>query len=1229
MKIRHLNKIIFIKSADIDYQEISLNGNVHFTGDQGVGKSTVLRAILFFYNARTDKLGINTGDENFLEFYFKYPNSHIIYEIQTEHNKFTVWLTKEGNRPAYRLIDAEFQKDFFFENTTTGFQPLQIDDIKHNIRENNITISRKIFLFNEFRDIIYGANKDNKYVPYAIMQSPVYQNVPNTITNIFLNAQLNSDKIKQTIIHSLIGEEQNENKTKYQIDLPTIRKDLSEFEQDFNDISDFDKTKIKAQKIILLANDFKKKEQEKIANAQNLGESLLFYQNEINIIKSEFNNTKQELKISNNKINELKEKHTKTEKEIEDKITILENDISKAQQKQKYWINVKANGDLIGIENILKKVAEEKQLQNANKSKIDELQTLKIRFDSIEQKYKILFQQIENDKNTSINTINTQFSEFKDKIIEKKQKINNFYSVKLSEADEVFDKNTETQQNKKDYLQKLLSDLERKRDKINSQELYKEEIKNFTNEILEIDKQINNNTNQISILKNNIKNIQDKAGSEEKLLEKEYETEKDNLIRDFKIIETQIKEINQNLLSFENSFFKYLNDNYKGWEQNIAKVCDKRLLFKDNLKPKLKETNNTFYGVEIDLSEVESSIKTLKEYEDDKTALTNSLQKRKNELQKHNDKFEIDKANFIKSRNKKIAGIKRTIEQFEGDNYQIENKKNKIGIKLKDLQLKAKEEKIKLLAEISPKITDTQTQVSKTEKIIKEQKEIRQNRKDNINNEKTQKIEELNKKQKNEEIGSKNNLLKNKTDFKTKEQILKKEQIQELAGEGADTDKIKDIESDLSKIIKKLEIITKLRKEFVNKYEVEKIEVEKIPHFIEKKKGYNALLDKLKITNEKEFDTLTYANKKLKATFENIEKTKNEIQKDIEEFEEFEHTDLYKILSYYITKTDQSVKHEKLMVIVGQIKDIIIEINTLGRELKSRTDAFVSPFRVDNIFNFPNQFSNDSDCLRFADNLKEYIEEEKIEDVKQQVKKKYSSLIQYIVGDINLLASKRKNIDKTILEINKDFENSNFVSVIQEFEMKTIDTANKIVQVLFKIKEFHDNHTYDFGEPNLFSGQKMEENNQKSIKLLTSLLKNLKNTINPEINLEDIFELKFRAKQNNKDTGWKSKLSDVGSHGTDILLKAMIYIMLLNVFKEKASKKSKFKDFRLHCIMDEIGRIHSKNIKNLIKFANSRDIWMIFGSPEENDALAYKYVYDFEKQGSITTATRLIYDKRS
>ena len=55
--MKYLNKIIFINSADksLKYAEVNLDGNVHFIGTQGVGKNTLLRVIIYFYNAKKQK----------------------------------------------------------------------------------------------------------------------------------------------------------------------------------------------------------------------------------------------------------------------------------------------------------------------------------------------------------------------------------------------------------------------------------------------------------------------------------------------------------------------------------------------------------------------------------------------------------------------------------------------------------------------------------------------------------------------------------------------------------------------------------------------------------------------------------------------------------------------------------------------------------------------------------------------------------------------------------------------------------------------------------------------------------------------------------------------------------------------------------------------------------------------------------------------------------------------
>ena len=102
--MRHLNKIIFINSANIPYAEVMVDGNVHFAGTQGVGKSTVLRALLFFYNADKMRLGIQQGQKSFEEFYFRQSNSFIIYEVKTGNTAYSILAMRNLGKIVYYFI---------------------------------------------------------------------------------------------------------------------------------------------------------------------------------------------------------------------------------------------------------------------------------------------------------------------------------------------------------------------------------------------------------------------------------------------------------------------------------------------------------------------------------------------------------------------------------------------------------------------------------------------------------------------------------------------------------------------------------------------------------------------------------------------------------------------------------------------------------------------------------------------------------------------------------------------------------------------------------------------------------------------------------------------------------------------------------------------------------------------------------------------------------------------
>src|ERR1700755_1712083 len=119
--MRYLNRVFFINSANVKYAEIAIDGNVHFIGTQGVGKSTLLRAILFFYNADKQKLGIPREKKTFDEYYFPFQNSYIVYEVQTDNAPFCVLAFKSQGRVAFRFFDSAFNKNLFIDSEGRAF----------------------------------------------------------------------------------------------------------------------------------------------------------------------------------------------------------------------------------------------------------------------------------------------------------------------------------------------------------------------------------------------------------------------------------------------------------------------------------------------------------------------------------------------------------------------------------------------------------------------------------------------------------------------------------------------------------------------------------------------------------------------------------------------------------------------------------------------------------------------------------------------------------------------------------------------------------------------------------------------------------------------------------------------------------------------------------------------------------------------------------------------------
>jgi len=1227
--MKHLNKIIFIKAANIDYQEILLNGNVHFTGDQGVGKTTVLRAILFFYNADTQRLGIPkvANKSDYADYYFEFPNSHIIYEVVTGEGKYLIWLYKEHNKLCYRFIDSEYKKEFFLSETPKGILPLKPNKVQENILTQT-RHSRKVQKFSEYRNIIYGATNQvnglsRSFKQYSIIESPAYQNIPKTITNIYLNSNLKSDAIKTTIINSISVDDYALNEGKgYKVDLNVLRTQLNDFKQDYNDISAYEKIKKRANVIIQNYDELIGREQERILAAKTLGVNYKTKQSKLNLLEGDKLKLSTKISACKNSIIESHNQFGKTKTEYDKKIAIEQKNIDDAKGKISYYETVKKE-DLTGIESILAFVSKEdlfsleyERLQKEQKILTSQVQT-------VEEKYQNILLQLENNHKASTNTVNEKKSTLKADSARQQNKIIEQYAIFIEDIRNLNEKQRDEEIENQNILKDTEVKLEKQRNKINATRFFEKEIEQENQNLKDYNELKVGKINNISLEKEEIEKLQNKGNHEKEVLEIKFENLRKELDRERIENQTLIDLNEEKLASFKNSFYEYLNKNYPDWQNTIGKVCEEGVLFSPNLKPRIEKINQSFFGVSIDLSELDLKVKTIADYQKENIDYNKVLENLKIRFKNEQNELELQKQKISNRYSQKLKKLNQNILSDKTVVSQTEIKITQAEVNILKLKKEAEGKKIEELAKIEPLIKDVSEKIGKSKQIYKDLK-IKQTKQ--VEQKQIEQEAEINK------IKNHFNTLESKLDdqlknliveIADKRQKLQEERIKELEGK-IDTSKLKKIEENILVFKQKLDSIKRLLS-VVAVYNDDKSKlIDRLPQF---KASFNKLDTELKqIINihNNEIEVLEGEKKELEIKANKIKEDITEHGKQIKDFNEFKDSPFYKEVEYFISQEEGVASEENLSSLIKQIKDLQFDISEKFKTLKSAINRFVSPLRDGNIFNFQKTFKEEIEYRSFANDLKDFITENKIDDYKKYIKKNHSDLINLIVKHIEQLSSKKKEIDEIISKMNKDFERHNFVGVVQKVELKADPSENKVFQTFEEIRKFHSENPFGFGEQNLFTGLKLEENNESAFVLLVALMSNLtleQNRI--EISLEDTFELKFKVVENNKDTGWQTKLADIGSNGTDVLVKAMLYIMLLNVLKEKASKKQK--DFKLHCIMDEINIIHPKNIGSLIDFANDRGIWMINGSPVETNAMAYKYVYDFEKTtDSITHANRLI-----
>ena len=1218
--MRNLNRIIFINSANIPYaDDIYLDGNVHFIGTQGVGKSTVLRSILFFYNADTQKLGIPVEKQSYTEYYFPYANSYIIYEVATENGAFCILSFKSMNRVSYRFIDSPYRKEFFIDpETRTAYTGA--DRIRMQLDLQNVDYSRIIYTFDEYRNILYGNGVSSDMKKYSLMESKQYQNIPRTIQNVLLNSKLDAEFIKKTIISSI-----NEDETA--VDLNNYKEHLKNFEVRLRDIEEFQKreTQKQAKEITLLSAQVSKQQTALAQSCRELVSAFIKAKEAL----PQWQEKKQHAESERNKLitrrQELQEQsHHRCDK-LQETLAVLNNELQKAQKKEKDYARQQ-------IEQVMERSSRKEEWKNRRDGLLEEQRILTSQYTEISTKYKSLIQSLDE-----------QWNKIHEAKLKQLDELNSTYNARIEEGRLRHEASTEALYQEYEQLSQQLHPEKSEKQSVLTAIDYQMQICRkemfFETEQEELKHRIQSYTGMHMSKKNRINNAQ--LIIKEITLKWEEELqhgtkEKDDALTRLQLEQQQLKprvdELETFLQNSRNTLQGWLKDNKPGWEENIGKLCDESILWQTGLSPQLQDAGESFYGISIDLAGINRHIKSINDYQKEKEAGTCRLEEIAVEtIRLQSEKEELEET--LKSKYQpKIKEQKDIIALQEYELEKLERQYQQDMLDLENWKKKAEAERNRKLHELEEQKMQAHNELQQTESKLNNLNKEKSDKLNNLKQEWNKLLQNLN----NEKSAQADNIRKEDKEEQQRIASVKAEyendMQKELHTQGADTERLQNIAEQLQNIEQEL-LFIKDHAALIIEYQKDKRDlIDHIPTWQREYDEQKRLLNNEKESLHKETGALQSEIDKLNKSLHEAEENVRSLSGNLDAYEKIPAYDWYKphqdiFRSENGTETEIAVQKGCIELIdeLGRMENQYMQLQS---RLRKEVNLFTGHFDEDNTFKFKTKFNEDWEYIRFADELHDFVEENKINEFVRRINNEHSDIFKRISMDTSMLTASESDIQDLISKVNKGFQTCNFVGVIQRIEMKVEESSNRVVNALRAIQKYYNEHAYDLTPgTNLFSSENEQLVKQEAIALLRDFIKEMHAYRYDKIRLYDSFELRFRIIENNNDTGFVEKLSNVGSEGTDILVKAMINIMLLNVFKESASQK--FKDFKLHCMMDEIGKLHPNNVNGILKFANDRNIILINGSPTELNRDAYKHVYLLTKGAqSKTRIARLISDQK-
>ena len=1197
-----LKKIYLIKSAGYEFTEVDIADNTLLLGESGVGKTTLMRAVLFFYTMDYSDSVLNLTSEtkkSFNDWYFKEPNSHIVYEYTKGENRY-LFVVSKSSKLHYTFIDIT-QKDlgvreiFIEQKKPIEFEMLHEKIQKESLLSYTTTIKdRYIQLFHKRDEYGKKIKTDAPTEFYLFEDIKSRKEFARTLSNIFASSSIRSTNIKKTIV-SLI---ENPNA---KIALLDIRTNLNKYALEKKEIERFEK---KIPIIQDLAQEYATYQQNKREFKEFANRVVFMHKDSLSSIAAlqmeleQLNETKQ---LQEQKYLVHKEilQEERTQKKTE--YALKEKQLDDLESKQRYF-------QAQNISFLLQEYKKEKQYKEELQTVVQRYELLTSDVAEVESRYKALLFALEKNFQNAQVMLQQELSDAKLKenehintlIEQKEQRILQATATLLTQQQELVEKEKVFAKEFATLSQQLgeMKYFAFKKEQITQ---YEQSIKSYDKKLLELKSSLLDNESEIKEVEQKIEQIKSKLSTTLSILDEEYTTQKDILFSQREKIEKKLDFDAQNL-------YGYLMRNEVQNAQKIATYLKDEILFSSKeFHVKRVEEGDAIFGLALEFEEefhgeyaqeeLLHELKTIKSQLKELHKQTQKMKHKEEDLASREMKEKQRQRTLLYKRQEELQATQKLyIEQIEKTELQLAEVK-KEALQLKEQELQKLHTSLASLESQREKLAEHLTFVAK--KIDETKLTINHSITKQINDAKA-KIKEYD-----EEYKQRDKLLQEEYNKAVKN--YNEEKLEALKAAGVDQEVLASLQEQKSALEERLKSI-ELHRKVVYSYLESEQELEKIELYkeqLQELQNQQLHLEKqLEFLQKEHHELQKELQKKIQTLHEQLQNLQRFVKKYKQRIENSKmQTTINKLLVFDFTMDVSSVDDD----IIEQLLALYEAIKANEAEIKSLVLRALKDLKFDNIFQItiPKDFIEDIEYTKTAKELVEYIQKEKLTPLKDALSEQFKGEIRKITKELDIYEDALLDIYAQIKSLANSMRKAvASFNVIDSIEIRAEETNNNLLHSLRELVAYYEKHSESFLNGLFDTTQQESKRLQKELENRVMDLVDLLNTSRESLELEDGFVLEFKIVEKGNNLKWRQNIDDIGSNGTSTLVKSVINISMLQMVSKNIVKES---EILTHCVLDEIGTISTDYFRELKEFVNRSGFVFLNGMPIEDDMLISMY----------------------